>query len=124
MTDIQHPCPKWCVTEPGDARHIHRTQRTEVHRFKSGTSASLSTRGGSFGLGGPAGENEIVVHAWHRTAESDSVSGDLYVPVRDASHLAGVFEALSYVTPTQVRELAAGIRQAEAEMTAEPEAGA
>jgi hypothetical protein len=112
-------CPKWCVTEPEEpegGKHIHRTQRTAVDRYESGTHASISTRGGSFG------KDEIVVHAWHMTAESNHVYADLYVPVRDAPRLAGVFEALSYVTPDQVRELAASIRQAEAEMT-EPEAG-
>jgi len=120
MTDTSKPCPKWCVTEapePGDdTSHIHRTQRTEVGRSESGTYAQLSTRGGSFG------NDEIVVHAWHMAADSNPVKGDLYVPLKDAPHLAGVFEALSYVTPEQHRELAAGIRQAAAEM--EPEAGA
>jgi len=126
MAGIQDPCPKWCVTEPEEpegSRHIHRTQRTEVERYESGTHASITTRGGSFGT------DEIVVHAWHRTADSNSVQADLYVPAGDAPRLAGVFEALSYVSPDQIRELAAGIRQAGAEMTgaeaeAEPEAGA
>jgi hypothetical protein len=124
MTGIQDPCPKWCVTErePEDSAHIHRTQRTEVDRYAAGTPASISTRGGSFGVGDPSRQNEVVVHSWYQPEPGNSVNGDLYVPLKDAPHLAGVFEALSYVTPTQIRELAAGIRQAEAEMT-EPEAG-
>jgi hypothetical protein len=122
MADTSKPCPKWCVIEPDpeDSGHIHRTQRTEVWQHQSGTSAQIATRGGSFGLGDQP--NEIVVHAWHAAPDSDPVSGDLYVPVKDAPHLAGVVEALSHVGPEQIREVAAGIRQAAAEM--ESEAGA
>jgi hypothetical protein len=113
-------CPKWCVTDRAldGQQHIHRTQRTVVDLFESGTHAHVSTCGGSFG------KDEIAVHSFHMTADSNPVHGDLYVPLGDASRLAGVFEALSYVAPDQIRELASAVRQAEAEMTAEPEAGA
>jgi hypothetical protein len=118
MAGITEPCPKWCVSEPEESegsRHIHRTQRTAVDRYDSGTHVSASTRGGSFGT---AAGNEIVVHSWHAVRDSDSVDGDLYVPLKDATRLAAVFEALSYLDPDKIRQLAAGIRQAHAEMEA------
>lgn len=119
MTDIQNPCPKWCVsgTDEGGG-HLHRTHRTVIDRYADGTMAHVSACGGSFGA------NEIAVHGSYATTDSSTVHADLYVPLENASRLAGVFEALSYIPPDQIRELAAAIRQAETEMTAEPEAGA
>jgi hypothetical protein len=114
------PCPKWCVTPrpaagPGEPGHIHRTIETSVDL--PGHAGYVSTRGGVFG---PEGTPPEVV-MFTGSPEAGGPFEDLYVPARDAGKLAAVLDALSYATPEQHRELAAGIRQAAAET--EPEAG-
>lgn len=104
------PCPPWCAEDHDspDGTNLHVTSRQIVNL--GGHQGSIRTRAGQFGA-----DPEVVVHAtWYDPASGRPADADLYVPLKDAGHLAGLVEILSHATPDQHHELAAAIRGAAA----------
>jgi hypothetical protein len=113
-----HPCPPWCTIDheeergPGLVFSHHSDGATFIR-----TPAWDYVAAGRVQIGDNSGGPQVSV------TSSSGVAGALWLKAHDAEKLAGAVEVLAAAAPDQIRELAAAIRKAAAQIT-DPEAWA
>jgi hypothetical protein len=106
-----HPCPPWCVTDHDE--ELVPGHFTEGH---GGEGEALNV----------SGHNWVTARACHVMSRQPEVQvtlsgvGSVFVAPPAAEDLAGLVDALADAAPADVRQLAAAIRQAAAQITAPP----